>query len=280
MAAKDQPLAVAARFLTIIVEMDAGVILGDPSRHHMFGLGDGTAIDMINLLADLVILPEKLRAAENGIIFREIEAIGHHERVGRDHGGKIRNDRFRRGCIEILLVDHHPAHIVDRDFLALIVARGADIDDAGLAVRILLEPDHLGDRIDGVSGIEGLQKPAIRIAEIGHRIDRDVRHGLAEDDVERADIIHRRARKAAAASELVGGLKGEARAVKRVVNGHVARGDRAGCGVQDFLTDMETVEEIAFGRLRFRFGAGQETASPVRAAIASAMATSRRAFAT
>ena len=48
------------------------------------------------------------------------------------------------------------------------------------------------DVADSVSpGIDRLQETAFGIAEIGDRIERDVRHGLAEHDVENEQIVDR-----------------------------------------------------------------------------------------
>ena len=83
-----------------------------------------------------------------------------------------------------------------------------------------------------VARIDRREEAAIGIAEIGDRIERDVRHGLAEHDVEDQQIVDRRARIADRLGEGVGGLDGEARAVERGVERDVAGRDRARRGVR------------------------------------------------
>src|SRR3546814_1341396 len=53
-----------------------------------------------------------------------------------------------------------------------------------LAVGILLQTDDARHGMQCVAGIDGRKKAALRVAEIGNGIERDIRHGLAEDHVE------------------------------------------------------------------------------------------------
>jgi hypothetical protein len=94
----------------------------------------------------------------------------------------------------VALVHHHPAHIFEHLAAVGLAAGRAHEHDAGLAIGILLEPDHLGDRADGVARIDRRQEPAARIAEIGDRVERDVRNALAEHDVKGEQIVDRCAR--------------------------------------------------------------------------------------
>ena len=90
-----------------------------------------------------------------------------------------------------------------------------------------------------------MQEAAVGVAEIGDRIERDVRHGLAEHDVEDQQVVDRRARIADRIGERVGGLQREARAVERVVERDVAGRDGARGRVADGLAEAEILEEIA-----------------------------------
>src|SRR6202041_2423788 len=62
MAAIDQPPAEPAFTFDKLIEMDARGILIEPGRHHMLGLFDGDAVDMVDALANLIIA-EAINAA-------------------------------------------------------------------------------------------------------------------------------------------------------------------------------------------------------------------------
>src|SRR5262249_21979171 len=123
-------------------------------------------------------------------------------------------------------------------------------DDAGLAARILLEPDDLGLGIERVAGVDRRENAAGGIAEIGNRVERDVRYGLAEHDVEDQEIIDRRAWIADRARKDIRGLHGKTRTEQAVVERHVPHRDGAGNGVLDHLADAEVFKEIAATGLR------------------------------
>ena len=61
-----------------------------------------------------------------------------------------------------------------------------------LLVGIFPQPDDFGNRIQGDTRIDGLEKAAIGIAKIGDGIERDVGNGLAEHNVEHQKIVDRR----------------------------------------------------------------------------------------
>ena len=113
---------------------------------------------------------------------------------GLDALGQFGHFFLRAGAASSRFAHHHPAHIVEHGFAGFIEAARAHIDDAGLLVGILLQPDDFGDRIQRGARVDGLEKPAIGIAKIGNRIERDIRHGLAEHHVEHQQIVERRAR--------------------------------------------------------------------------------------
>src|SRR5262249_3223972 len=154
-----------------------------------------------------------------------------------------------------------------QDLLVVIVEPGgADIDDAGLAVRVLLEADDFAARPKRRVGIDVLGEATFRIAEIGHGIERDLRHRFAEHGVEHEEIVERALLEAEPAGEAVGGLQHETRAVDRVVERGIALGQRARCRMHELLVKLEVLEIVA--------GAGLDAhAAAPWAAIASAMAT-------
>ena len=145
----------------------------------------------------------------------------------------------------VALVHHHPAGKGEHRLAALIAPGRAHIDRAVLAVRVLLQPDDLGGGRERVAGIDGLEEAHIGVAEIGDGVPRDVRHRLAEHDVEHEHVVDRRGRIADALRKRVRRLHGEARAVKRGEQARIADGHGARRRVHDLLAELEILEEIA-----------------------------------
>ena len=152
---------------------------------------------------------------------------------------------LRRRRARVALSDHHPADIVDDRLAALIEPLRAHIDDAALPVRVLLEPDHLRNGGERVAGKNRLQEPAIGVAEIGDRVQRDVGHRLAEHDMEGEQIVDRACRVADGASEGFRALRREAAAGERRIERGVAAGQRARRRVTDRLAEAKVLEEPA-----------------------------------
>src|SRR5262249_52829148 len=100
------------------------------------------------------------------------------------------------------------------------------------------------------AGIDRRENTAGGIAEIGNRVERDVRYGLAEHDVEDEEIVDRRARIADRAREHIRGLHGKTRAEQAVIERHVPDRDGASNGLLDHLADAEVFKEIAATGLR------------------------------
>ena len=184
-AAIDQPVAEAAFALGEVVEMNARGVLIKPRRDHVLGVLDRDAVDVIDLLARLVVAEAVRAAGQHGVVGRRIDRRAGGAELGGLHALRQLGHFFAgRGRRLVALAHHHPARIVEHGVAVLVEAARAHIDDAGLAVGILLQPDHLRHRIERVAGIDGFEEAAIGIAEIGHGIERDVRHGLAEHHVE------------------------------------------------------------------------------------------------
>ena len=114
-----------------------------------------------------------------------------------------------------------------------------------LRLEFSFSPMTSDSRAQRIAGVHRREKAAGRIAEVGDRIERDVRHGFAEHDVEDEQIIDRRARIADRARESVRRLDRKARTEQPVVDRDVAHGDRARRRVPDHLADAEILEEIA-----------------------------------
>src|SRR5690348_17934918 len=109
----------------------------------------------------------------------------------------------------VALSHHDPAYVLEHLAAVRLATGRAHEDDPGLAARILFEPNDFGLGIKSVSGIDRRKSAAGGIAEIGNRVERDVRYGLAEHGVEDEEIIDRRAWIADRAREDIRGLHGK-----------------------------------------------------------------------
>ena len=76
MAAIDDAPAEAPVLLRMLVEMDLGGVLIEPRRGHMAGFFDGHAVEMIDPLAGLVVVPEMRAAGQGRVVAREIDRLG------------------------------------------------------------------------------------------------------------------------------------------------------------------------------------------------------------
>ena len=254
--AVDQPPAGRVLGALILVEVDLGGVLIEARGHLVLGLLDGHAVDMVDLLADCVVLERMRRACEGEVVAAEVEAV-RQDQVLRRHGAGQGRRRLLRDLGGLAaLAHHHPTHIAQHRLAVLVLAGGADIDHAGLAVGVLLQPDDLAGRDHRVARIQRLEKQPLGVAQVGHGVQADVRHGLAEDHVEGDQRIDRRAAQAAGPGELVRRGQGETRAMEGVVQRHVPGGDRARRGVGQHLPQPEVLEIVAgvglgHGVLRF-----------------------------
>ena len=244
-AAIDQAAAEAALALGVLVEMHLGGVLPQAGRHHVLGFLDGHAVHMVDLLAHRIVVPQMRAAGQHGVVAGTLETGRHHQIGGGDRAGQLGHTLLGDGGAFVALLHHHPADVIHHHLAALVAAHRADIDHAGLLVGIFLEADHRGHGGDGVARIDRHAKAAAGIAQIGNGIERHVGHGLAEHHVEGGQIVQRRLGQAERAGEFRRGIEGEARAVKRGVKRHVARGHRARGGVADFLAEAEILEEVA-----------------------------------
>src|SRR5262249_47817492 len=155
----------------------------------------------------------------------------------------------RRG--RLVALSHHDAAYVFEHLAAVPLATGrAHEDDAGLAARILLEPDDLGLGIKSVSGIDRREDTAGGVAEIGDGVERDVRYRLAKHDVEDEKVIDRRARIADRTRADIRGLRGKTRAKQAIVERDGAYRAVERNGVLDPLSSVEVSKKIAAAGLR------------------------------
>ena len=175
-------------------------------------------------LADLVVAEAMRAAGQREVVGRDVDrrtGVAEHLADRAPSAGAARDRRARAPLRRALRT------ITQRTYSStgaavLLVAGRAHIDDAGLAVGIFLEPDDLGERAQRVAGIDRAAEIAAGVAEIGDGIERDVRHGLAEHDVEDEQVVDRRARIADRLGERVRRLHREARAEQAVVERDIA----------------------------------------------------------
>ena len=207
-----------------LIEVHARGVLIEPRRHLVLGFLDRHAVDVVDLLAGLIVAEAMRRAREREVVVaRDDHRAGFAERVRLDRLRQVRHQIARRRCRLVALAHHHPAHVLQHLGAVLLEAGRAHVDHAGLAARVLLQPDHFRDRSQRVARIDRAQEAAVRVAEVRDRIERDVRHGLAEHDVEHQQVVERRGRIADRVGERVGGLRRKARAEQRVVERDIAR---------------------------------------------------------
>ncbi len=114
-----------------------------------------------------------------------------------------------------------------------------------LRLEFSFEPDDFGERGQRIARIDRFAEIAAGIAEIGHRIERNVGHGLAEHDVKHEEIVDRGARIADRLGEFVRRLHRETAAEQPGIERDIADGDGARRGVTDHLADAEIFKIIA-----------------------------------
>jgi hypothetical protein len=149
-AAIDDPTPEPPLGLDVLVEVDLGGVVVEPGREHVLGLLDRHAVDVVDPLADLVVVPQIGAAAEGRVVVPPAQIPRHFQVTDGDRRGQLRQHRLgRRGGL-VALADHDPADIVEHGRAVLVGPDRVHIDDAGLAVSVGLEP-MTSDRADKVS---------------------------------------------------------------------------------------------------------------------------------
>jgi hypothetical protein len=160
----------------------------------VLGLLHGYAVDVVDLLADGIIAEAITAAGPREIVGSEVDARAGIAERGRNHCFRQARHMITRRRRRLVALSHHdPAYVLEHLAAVRLATGRAYEDDAGLAARIFLEPDDLRLGIESVAGMDRRENAAGGIAEIGNRVERDVRYGLAEHDVEDEEIIDRRA---------------------------------------------------------------------------------------
>src|SRR5690606_39287575 len=128
-------------------------------------------------------------------------------------------------------------------------AAGMDIDDAALAGGGLLEADDAAFGGKGVAWIDGLQKAALRVAQVGDGIEGYLGDGLSEDHVEDQQVVQRNVRQALCAGRLTRGVQEKATAGECQVEAGLSRGEGPGGRVAQDLAGAEVLVEVAAARV-------------------------------
>src|SRR6516162_9735943 len=99
--------------------------------------------------------------------------------------------------------------------------------------------------------MDWLQEAAVSVAEIGDGVEGEVRRSLAEDDVERQQIVDRARRIADGAGESLSALRRKPPAVEGRIERDVAGAQRAWGGVANRFADPEILEIPSAGPIRW-----------------------------
>ena len=223
----DQPPAGGVLRPLMLVEVHLGGVLVEAGGHLGLGLLHHHAVHMVDPLPHRIVLEGVGRARQGEVVAGEVQPLRQDEVRRRDEGGRLRRAVRRCRGGRVALSHHHPAHIGQDRLAPLVGTGGADIDDPGLAVGGLLHPQHLGGRRQRVPGRHRGEEAPLRIAQIGHGVQADVRHRLAEHHVEHQQRVERRGGQTAGTCEFGGGEQGVATAVQGRGEGHVAFRHRA-----------------------------------------------------
>src|SRR5690606_16555048 len=93
--------------------------------------------------------------------------------------------------------------------------------------------------------IDGLQKAALRVAQVGDGIEGYLGDGLSEDHVEDQQVVQRNVRQALCAGRLSRGVQEKATAGECQVEAGISRGEGPGGRVAQDLVEAEVLEEVA-----------------------------------
>ena len=225
--------------------MHLGRVLPEAGGHHVFGLFDRHAVDVVNGFADLVVAEAVRLTRQREIIVGKAEPLGHDQRLGRYHRYQVRHHGFGGGGIGITLAHHNPAHVLQHILAHLVETGGAHPDHAGLAIGVLFQPYDLGHGAQGVAGIDRLQPAPFGVAQVGHRVQGDIGHRFAKDHVKGDEVIKGRPFQPAVRGKGVRGIERVAGGVERVIERPFAFGHGAGDGVVDHLAKGIVLEKPA-----------------------------------
>ena len=243
-AAVDYPLTEAPILFGMLVKVHLGGILIEPRGDHVVALLHGHGVNMVDLFTGFIIIPEVGTARQPCIVAGEVEPLRHDQISARNGFRQLRHDRLPHFGVRIALAHHHPAHVVQHHFTALVGADRAHIDSAGLAVGVLLESNHLRDGAECVTGIDRQAEPALGIAEIGNGIERDIRNGFTEHHMEHQHVVHGCFRQPDSLGESTGGVRCKTGAVQSCVQGAIPLSDSPWGGMDNLLTQLKVFKKI------------------------------------
>ncbi len=120
MAAVDEAFAVGTGFG---VEVHFGRVLPQTGGHHVLGLAERHAVDVIDLLPHLVVAPVVRLPGGDEVVAGEVQAVGNDQVLGCDRVVQLGHDRVGGRRVGVALVHHHPADPVDR-YVTVLVGGG------------------------------------------------------------------------------------------------------------------------------------------------------------
>ena len=242
MSAIDEPLAIGAERR---VKMYLGGVLPKPRGEHMLGFLDRHTVNMVDLLTNGVVAPAVRLACKGKVIARKVQALGDHQIFGRDHTRKLRHMCLGSRCIQIAFAHHDPAHIAEHRLFHLVETCGPHPDNPCLAIAVLLEANDFRHSAQRITGIHR-QKPApLGIAQIGHRIQRNIRNSLAKDHMERRQVIDRGAFQTALSRKDIGRIERVARRIERMIQSALALAHGARHGMLNHLAEGVVFKKAA-----------------------------------
>ena len=122
-------------------------------------------------------------------------------------------------------------------------------DDAHVVARCFATADDLRLRVKRIAREDRFDEPDVGVAQIGRRIEGDVRYRAPEHDVEDQHVVHRRPLEAERPGELGGAVERPSVSGQGYVQGDIAIGDCARDRVVEDLARGEVLEEVALSRL-------------------------------
>ena len=174
-----------------VVEVHAGVVLVETRRHLVLGVFHRQALRVHDALARLVVFPERAAAGHDRIeVTSRSSSGGTYRSSVATRGRQLRRVVVAGRRLGVALVNHRPAVELEHGLVALVVALRVHPDDAHVLARRLALADDLCLGAQRVAGVDGPQEAHVRVAEVGRRVQRDVRHRAPEHHVEHQQVVH------------------------------------------------------------------------------------------
>src|SRR5271166_425791 len=128
--------------LYMLIEVHSCRVLIQSGCHHMLGLFDCHAVEVIDSFADPVVLPQMRAAGKGRVVALYVQIVRRYKLAYADCIRQLWY--YSLGCerVQVVLTHHHPADVIDNHLASLISAYRAHVEDARLAVLVLPEAYH------------------------------------------------------------------------------------------------------------------------------------------